>query len=192
MCAISSHSASRTSRCWITIRIRGSRHRSRCNVIVSLIVAVSENGVIGRDGSLPWRLPADMARFKALTMGHPIIMGRHTYESIGRPLPGRRNIVVSSRPDYAPAGVDVVPSWRAALERVRGEPEVFVIGGAVLYRHALPHVNRLYLTRVEAEIEGDTVYEVPDLANWKLVSEERRPADSQHPFSFSFKVYERG
>src|SRR5580765_2157287 len=102
-------------------------------MIISLIVAMSENGVIGRDGRLPWKLPADMARFKALTMGHPIIMGRNTYESIGRPLPGRRNIVLSSRPEFAPTGVEVVPSWEAALELVRGEDEVFVIGGAAVY-----------------------------------------------------------
>jgi dihydrofolate reductase len=160
-------------------------------VIVSLIVAVSENGVIGRDGRLPWKLPADMARFKAVTMGHPIIMGRKTYESIGRPLPGRRNIVVSSRPDFSPPGIEVVPSWETALERVRGEPEVFVIGGAVLFRNAFPDASRLYLTLVKGEVQGDTFFELPNPSHWRLVSEEFRPADPEHAFALSFRTYER-
>ena len=158
---------------------------------LSLIVAMSENGVIGRDGRLPWKLPADMARFKALTMGHPIIMGRKTYESIGRPLPGRRNIVLSSQPGYAPAGVEVVPSLEAALERVRAEDEVFVIGGAAVYRETLPRADRLYLTLVEGDIEGDTFFETPSAASWRLVSEEFRAADRDHAFDLSFNVYER-
>ena len=160
-------------------------------MIVSLIVAVSENGVIGRDGRLPWKLPADLARFKAVTMGHPIIMGRKTCESIGRPLPGRRNIVVSSRHDVSPPGIEVVPSWEAALERVRGEPEVFVIGGAALFRKAFPDADRLYLTLVKGEIQGDTFFEFPDASHWRLVSEESRPADPDHAFGLSFKTYER-
>jgi len=158
---------------------------------VSLIVAVSENGVIGRNGRLPWKLPADMARFKSLTMGHPIIMGRKTYESIGRPLPGRRNIVVSSRPGFAPVGVEVVPSWKAALACVPDDDEVFVIGGATLYQKALPDVDRMYLTLVEGEVAGDTYFEMPIGSEWKLVSEELRAADQDHPFDLSFKVYER-
>lgn len=160
-------------------------------MIVSLIVAVSENGVIGRNGRLPWKLPADVARFKSLTMGHPIIMGRKTFESIGRPLPGRRNLVVSSRPKYAPPGVEVVPSWEAALEHVRGEGEVFVIGGAMLYRKAFPDANRIYLTLVEGEIQGDTSFEILEASQWRLVSEEFRPADQDHAYPLSFKIYER-
>ena len=160
-------------------------------MIVSLIVAVSENGVIGRDGRLPWKLPADMARFKALTMGHPVIMGRKTHESIGRPLPGRRNIVVSSRPEFAPAGVEVAPSWRAALERVHGETEVFVIGGGALYREAFPDATRLYLTLVEGQVPGDVFFEIPPAGQWRLVSEEFRPADADNAFPLSFKIYER-
>jgi len=160
-------------------------------MILSLIVAMSENGVIGRDGRLPWKLPADMARFKALTMGHPIIMGRKTYESIGRPLPGRRNIVLSSRPEFAPAGVEVVPSWEAAMERVSAEDEVFVIGGRAVYRKALPDANRLYLTLVAGDVEGDTFFGLPGGSDWKLVSEEFRAADQDHAFDLWFKVYER-
>lgn len=160
-------------------------------MIVSLIVAVSENGVIGRGGRLPWKLPADMARFKALTMGHPIIMGRRTYESIGRPLPGRRNIVLSSQPDFSPAGVEVVGTWEAALDRVQGDGEVFVIGGAALYRKALPDADRLYLTLVEGKVEGDTFFDIPVATHWRLTSEEFRPPDKDHAFPLSFKVYER-
>ena len=132
-----------------------------------------------------------MARFKALTMGHPIIMGRKTYESIGRPLPGRRNIVLSSQPDFSPPGIEVVPSWEGALERVRGEPEVFVIGGAALYREAFRDADRLYLTLVEGEVQGDAFFELPNASHWKLVSEEFRPADADHAFPLSFKIYER-
>lgn len=159
--------------------------------LVSLIVAVSENGVIGSEGRLPWKLPADLARFKALTMGHPIIMGRKTHESIGRSLPGRRNVVVSSQSDYSPPGVEVVPSLEAALEGCREESEVFVIGGAVLFRSALPHADRIYLTLVEAKLPGDTFFEIPSGAAWRLVSEEFRPADQDNPYPLSFKIYER-
>ncbi len=133
-----------------------------------------------------------MARFKALTMGHSIVMGRKTYESIGRPLPGRRNIVLSSRTDFSPPGVEVVPSWEAALERVRGDSEVFVIGGAALYRRVLADADRVYLTLVEGEVEGDAFFDIPSASHWRLVNEEFRPADQDHAFSLYFRIYERG
>jgi dihydrofolate reductase len=161
-------------------------------VVLSLIVAVSKNGVIGRGGQLPWKLPADMARFKSLTMGHPIIMGRNTYESIGRPLPGRRNIVLSSQPNVSLAGVEVVPTWEAALDLVREDGEVFVIGGAALYRKAFPDADRLYLTLVEADVAGDVFFDMPNASHWRLVSEEFRPPDVDHAYPLSFKIYERG
>ena len=158
---------------------------------IVFVVAIAENGVIGAGNAMPWRMKSDMARFKALTMGHPIIMGRKTYESIGRPLPGRRNIVLSSRPEFAPAGVEVVPSWEAAMERVSAEDEVFVIGGRAVYRKALPDANRLYLTLVAGDVEGDTFFALRGGSDWKLVSEEFRAADQDHAFDLWFKVYER-
>src|SRR5262245_37513826 len=127
---------------------------------ISLIAAMAENGVIGRGGQLPWRLEADLARFKQLTMGHTVIMGRKTWESIGRPLPGRRMIVVTRQGRYAADGIEVAGNLEAALEaaRVAGEEEAFIIGGAEVYRQALPLADRLYMTLVLAEIEGDTKF----------------------------------
>ena len=160
-------------------------------MIVSLIVAMSENGVIGRNGTLPWKLPADLARFKAVTLGHPIIMGRKTYESIGRPLPGRRNIVVSSQTDFSPAGVEVAQSLEEALALCAHEPEVFVIGGGALFEAALPRAQRLYLTLVQAHVTGDVRFPPMNLSHWRLVSETFRPADRDHAYPLSFKIYER-
>jgi dihydrofolate reductase len=124
-------------------------------------------------------------------MGHSIIMGRKTYESIGRPLPGRRNLVVSSRSDYARPGVTVVPSLQAALAGCPGESEVFVIGGAELFKSALSQADRIYLTLVEANVPGDTFFEIPPGAAWRLVREEFRPPDQDNAYPLSFKVYER-
>ncbi len=161
-------------------------------MIVSLIVAVAENGVIGRAGKLPWHLPEDLKRFKRLTVGHPVIMGRKTWESIGRPLPGRRNLVVSRTPGYAAEGAEVFASLDEALAAAAGEDEVFVIGGAALYAEAMPRADRLYLTRVHATVEGDVTFPGLDPAAWTLVSEDRREADARHDHAFSFRVYERG
>jgi dihydrofolate reductase len=125
---------------------------------LSLIVARAANGVIGNKGGLPWHIPSDLKHFKSLTMGHPIIMGRKTWESIGRPLPGRRNIVVSRQDTFAAPGAQVVTSLQAALDACGGEVEVFVIGGEQLYRQALPLADRLYLTEIGREFEGDTKF----------------------------------
>ena len=152
---------------------------------------MSENGVIGRDGTLPWKLPADLAHFKAVTLGHPIIMGRKTYESIGRPLPGRRNIVLSSRDDFSPPGAEVVRSLDQALALCQGETEVFVIGGGSLFKAALPRANRLYLTLVQAEVAGDVMFPPMNASHWRLVSETFRPSDRDHAYPLSFKLYER-
>lgn len=156
-----------------------------------LIAAVAENGVIGRGNTLPWHLPADLRRFKALTLGHTIIMGRRTWESIGRPLPGRRSIVVSSQAGFAPSGVTVVPSFPAALDLVREEPLAFVIGGARIFAAALPYADRLELTRVHAAIPGDVYFPPVDFSEWSLVQEEKHPADDRHALPFSFQVWER-
>ncbi len=160
-------------------------------MIVSLVAAVSENGVIGRGNGLPWRLPADLRRFRALTLGHTIVMGRRTFESIGRALDGRRTIVVSRRPDYRPDGVDVVPGLAEALRPEPGETERFVVGGGEIYREALPLADRLYLTIVHAEVEGDVVFPPLDPDGWEVVSEERHPADDLHPFPYTFRRLDR-
>ena len=135
-------------------------------MIRSLVVAMARNRVIGRDNQLPWRLPADLAYFKRVTMGHPIIMGRRTYESIGRPLPGRLNIVVSRNPQFRAPGCTVVPSlddaWRAAGEA----DEVCVIGGTSIFAEALPAADRIHLTEVEAEVPGDTWFPEFDRGEW--------------------------
>ncbi len=156
----------------------------------SLIFAMSENRVIGRDGDLPWHLPRDLKHFKKLTVGHPIIMGRKTYDSIGKPLPKRRSLVLSRDPDYQPEGVEVVSSLEHALELTAHDDEAFVIGGAGVLVEALPRADRLYLTLVHAEVEGDVVFPPVDDRTWHLVSDDRHPADDRHAYPFSFRCYD--
>jgi dihydrofolate reductase len=156
---------------------------------LSAIVAMAANRCIGKDNTLPWRLPADLKRFKQLTLGHTLILGRKTYESIGRPLPGRTMLVVTRQRDYAPEGVQVAHSLEEALERASGD-EVFIAGGAELYRQAMDRVERLHLTQVHADYEGDTFFPEVDLSAWRLVSEEHHPATPSEP-AFSFLTYER-
>ena len=164
---------------------------------VSIIAAVAENGVIGRGGKLPWRLSADLKRFKSLTMGHPIIMGRRTWESIGRPLPGRTSIVITRQTRYATpfAEVQVAHDWdeahRLALAAPGGEVESFAIGGAEVYCAALPHARRLYLTRVLACIEGDAHFPPHNEAEWKLMTSDEHGADADNEYPHWFEVYER-
>jgi dihydrofolate reductase len=159
----------------------------------SLIVAAAENGVIGRRGELPWRLSADLQRFKSLTMGHAILMGRKTFESIGRPLPGRRMIVFSRQADYRVKGVEVVGSLKEGFRRAaeQGETETFVIGGAEIFREALPLADQLYLTRVLATVEGDAFFPPVDLTQWGLLSSESHAADGKNQYATKFEVYER-
>jgi dihydrofolate reductase len=158
--------------------------------MISLIVAASENGVIGRDGDLPWRLSDDLRRFKAVTMGKPVVMGRKTWESIGRPLPGRQNIVVTRRPELQFEGADVVTSAEAAMAAAAGAAEIMIIGGSEIYMLFLPLAERIYLTRVHAQVEGDAVF--PTLGDeWRLVSDERHAADDNNDHDMSFRVYER-
>lgn len=167
--------------------------------IVALIAAVADNGMIGKDGALPWRIPADLKWFRERTMGHHVVMGRKTWASIGRPLPGRTNVVVSrnlavsgpeGREDEL-KGVTVVGGLAPALElaAVAGDDEVFVIGGAELYRSALPLAGRIYLTRVHAQVEGDTWFPALDPAAWVEVA--REPHLDAVPLPFSFCVLER-
>jgi dihydrofolate reductase len=161
---------------------------------VSLIVAMAENRVIGRGNQLPWRLPDDLKRFRQLTMGHAIIMGRTTFESIGKALPGRRSIVISRQGGWpAQHGVHVARSLAEALAQSRslGDDEAFVIGGAQVFREALPHADRIYLTLVHASIDGDAYFPDVDWRQWRLVDELRHEADDHHTFPFSFRRYDR-
>jgi dihydrofolate reductase len=162
-------------------------------MIVSLIVAAAENDVIGRQNDLPWRLSADLQRFKKLTMGHAVVMGRKTYESIGRPLPGRRMIVVTRQPDYLAEGVEVVGDMQAAfdLAAAQGETELFVIGGAEIFAHFLPRVDRLYWTRVHAIVDGDVRFPAFARREWQLIESVRHEADAKNEHPYSFELYER-
>jgi dihydrofolate reductase len=158
---------------------------------LSLIVAVAENGIIGRDGQLPWRLSSDLRRFRRLTMGHALIMGRKTYESIGKPLPGRRSIVISGNPRFMVAGCQVVSSWEAALKRVDSEMEAFVIGGRRVFADALSVADRLCWTQVHAETAGDVKFPSVTWSDWRLLHEEQYAADDRNEFAHSFREYER-
>ena len=159
--------------------------------MISLIVAVSTNNVIGSQGELPWRLSDDLRRFKAITMGKPIVMGRKTYESIGRPLPGRQNIVITRQSEFEAAGCDVVGSKTAALAAAGEADEVMVIGGSEVYALFLPDAGRLYLTRIHAEVEGDAWF--PEIARdeWRLTADEPHAADERNEYDYSFLTYER-
>ncbi len=157
---------------------------------LSLIVAVAKNRVIGNKNEMPWHLPADFAYFKKITIGHPIIMGRKTFESIGRPLPGRRNIVVSRNPVFRADGVEVVASLELAINACHRE-DAFVIGGATLYAEALPRVDRVYLTEVDAAPDGDTLFPVLDKNQWREIERERREADEKNIHAMEFVVLER-
>lgn len=161
---------------------------------LSIIVAMSANRVIGRNNALPWKLKADLARFQRLTMGHCLLMGRNTFESIGRPLPGRKMVVLTCRPDYAPPGVVVAHSLDEALRSVvegGADDEVFVAGGEQLYRQTIARAERLYLTLVHGEFEGDAHFPEFDVGSWTLLSREDHPADADNPHPFSFLVYDR-
>ncbi len=158
---------------------------------LSLIVAASENGVIGRKGTLPWRLPKDLKHFKATTLGGTLLMGRKTWDSIGKPLPQRRSLVMSRNPDFEAPGAEVFPDLEASLAAARNDRELFVIGGAALYRLTLPRADRLYLTRVHAEVEGDVFLPPIDFSQWELREETAHPADERHAFPFTFLTYQK-
>lgn len=160
------------------------------NPIVALIVAASENGVIGRDGVMPWRLPSDLKSFRRLTMGRPVIMGRKTFQSIGKALDGRRNMIVSRNRGFAVPGAEVFSSLEAAISAA-GAGEIFVIGGAEIYRAALALAARIYLTRVHATLEGDATFEVPSGEGWKIVSEAPLPRGERDEFACMLVILER-
>ena len=154
--------------------------------LVSIVVAMDERGAIGRDGKLPWRLPEDLKRFKALTIGKPVVMGRKTWQSIGKPLPGRHNIVVTRQRNFGAPEVTVVDSLAAAIAAAGDVPEICIIGGAELYRLALPITDVLHLTRVHATVPADTYFPPIDPGSWHEVARIDRPADDAHAYACSF------
>lgn len=164
---------------------------------LSLIVAVAQNGVIGRENDLPWKLSGDLKRFKAVTMGKPIVMGRKTYESIGRPLPGRANIVMTRDSEFSAVGINLVHDLASAIEAGKnaaeesGVDEIMVIGGANIYSAALPEADRLYVTEVHSVIEGDVRFPEIDGAIWAEISREYCMASPQETCDYSFVTYDR-
>jgi dihydrofolate reductase len=159
--------------------------------LLSLIVAAAENDVIGRDNQLPWHLPDDLKRFKALTMGKPMLMGRKTFESIGKPLPGRTSIVLTRSPGWKHDGVIVVQSIDEAIQRAGAAAELAVIGGTEVFRATLPRADRIYLTRVHAEIDGDATMPNIDPQVWREGAREHHPADERHAYPMTFMTLER-
>ena len=160
-------------------------------MILSLIVAMAENRVIGRDNQLPWHLPDDLKFFKKHTLGKPVIMGRKTFESIGKPLPNRPNIVISGNPEFQADGCKTTTSLEQALTHCAGEDEIMIIGGARLFADTLPDANRLYLTLVHASVKGDVLFPEFDWNEWVETDREEHAADERHEFSFSLVCLER-
>src|SRR5690349_8907937 len=160
-------------------------------MIIALVVAVAENRVIGKDNALLWRLPDDLKHFKAVTMGKPVIMGRKTYDSIGKPLPGRANIVISRQAGLRIEGCTVVDSLDAAFDAAGGVSEVSVIGGADIYRQALSRADIIYLTEVHAAFDGDVTFQTLSPDEWLETSRQPHPADERHACAFTFVTLQR-
>ena len=158
---------------------------------ISIIVAASTNNVIGKNGGLPWRLPEDLKRFKETTMGKPMIMGRATWDSISRALPGRQNIVLTRQPELVATGCDVVASVEDALAAAGNAEEVMIIGGGELYRQFLPRTDRIYFTRVHVDIDGDTFFPELNESAWQVVTKESYPVDAEREYAFDILTMER-
>jgi dihydrofolate reductase len=159
--------------------------------MLSIIVAVSENNVVGRDNQLPWRLSADLKRLKSITMGHHLIMGRKTWESLGRPLPGRTNVVITRDKNYIAEGGVVVHSLDEALRISANDEEAFIFGGGEIFRQALSHVDKIYLTKVHTTVKGDAFFPELKSSEWLEVSSENFKADEKNEFDYSFITYKR-
>jgi dihydrofolate reductase len=159
--------------------------------VISIIVAMAKNRVIGAKGAIPWHLPEELKRFKRLTLGHHLVMGRRTWESIGRPLPGRTSVIVTRQRGYSAPGAKVVHSLDEAIAACGADGEIFVIGGGELYAQALPRAARLYLTTVEADVAGDTLMPDFEPGDWREVAAESFPADDRHRYAFRCVTYER-
>lgn len=160
-------------------------------MIVSLVVAAGLDDGIGKDGRMPWHLPADLKHFKHLTLGKPVIMGRKTLESIGRPLPERRNLVITRDRVFGPPGVETCRSLEEALERAEGSREVMVIGGGEIYRLALDRADRVYLTRVHVQTDADTFFPKLDANEWQEIARDEYKADEKNPVDYTFLILER-
>lgn len=161
---------------------------------LSMIAALSSNNVIGRGGQIPWRQSTDLKRLKAMTMGHHVIMGRKTFETLSKPLPGRTNVVITRLSDYAPEGVTVVHSLEEAVQLAAraGESEAFIAGGAEIYQQSMHRADRMHLTRVHADVEGDTFFpDFDDVSEWRLADSEHFEADEKNQYPYSFLTYER-
>lgn len=158
---------------------------------ISIIVAMDRHRLIGRDNRLPWHLPADLKHFKQITMGKPIIMGRKTHESIGKPLAGRTNIVVTGNPAYSARGCVVVRSLSAAIDAARGADEIIIIGGARMYEQAMPLTHRIYLTQVQGDFEGDTWFPRIDWDEWQETQRDTHKADENNSYPYAFVVLEK-
>jgi dihydrofolate reductase len=159
---------------------------------ISIIAALASNNVIGRGNEMPWHLSADLKRFKALTMGHHLIMGRKTFASIGRPLPGRTTIVVTRQDDFRADDVVVAPSIDRALDIARADAEVFIAGGAEIYEQLIHRADRMYLTRVHADVDGDALFpDFDDVTEWSLIDSEHHEPDEKNPLPYSFLTYKR-
>ncbi len=159
--------------------------------IISMIVAMAANRVIGANNKIPWRLPRDQQMFKVITMGKPIVMGRKTYESIGRPLPGRHNIIVTRNSDFEAAGCTVIHSPEAAIEAAGEVAEVVIIGGSFLYEHFLPQANRLYLTTLDGRFEGDTLFPKLNANEWNIIQSEHFSPDEKNVHAYNYQLLER-
>lgn len=173
------------------IRIQLLKHRllyKGMNTMISLIVAHDKNRVIGYENAMPWHLPGDLQYFKEMTMGKPIVMGRKTFESIGRPLPGRRNIVITRNAQYAADGIEVVNSLKEAIELAKDAEEIMVIGGEQIFRQVLPQASRLYITLIDEEYKGDTFF--PPYDEWKMV-QHSEPITTPEGISFQYCIFEK-
>ena len=160
-------------------------------MIISIIAAMSRNRVIGNNNQLPWHLPADLRHFKQLTLDKPIVMGRKTFVSIGKPLPKRHNIVVTRQTDIHTPGITIVHSLEDALRAAGSVPEVMIIGGADVFQQALPHAQRMYLTIIEHEFAGDTFFPQWETSVWNEIERNTRPADDNNPYPMTFVTFDR-
>lgn len=162
-------------------------------MMISLIVAVAENNVIGKDNKLPWYLPADLKYFKQTTAGHPVIMGRGTFESLGKPLPGRTNIIITRQQQYKADGCIITGNLEAAITHARetGTDEAFILGGGDIFRQSMFWAQRIYLTRIFHNFEGDTFFPELNAVDWKLISEKLQSPDEKNKYPFAFQVFER-
>ena len=159
--------------------------------MLSIIVALTENNVIGRDGDMPWKLSADLRRYKKITMGHHMVMGRKTFDSIGRVLPGRTSVVISRTATYEDPRIRVARSFDEALEIAANDDEIFIVGGGEIFSLALPRVDRLYLTRVHCSLDGDTFFPEVDWEDWKMIDNQRHQADEKNNYDYSFQTLDR-